>query len=56
VVAAQQQHVDDLPGGFRGTHPFAQLLPQLVEALRPASMLALLAERERVLQRPPAFA
>jgi len=52
MVAAEQQHVDDLPGGLRGTQALLELLPELIEALRPAALLALLAERERVLQRP----
>jgi len=51
VVAAEQQHVDDLPGRLRGTDPLLQKRPQLIKAVRPAALLALLAQRQRVLKR-----
>jgi len=51
MVSAEQQHVDDLPGSLRGTQALPQLLPELIEAVGPAALVTLLAQRERVLQR-----
>ena len=56
VLAAEQQHVDHLPGGLRASVALGQPGPQLVEAVRPGAAIALLAQRERVLERRPACA
>ena len=50
VVAAEQQHVDHLPGGVRASVTVGQPGPQLIEALRPRAAVALLGQRDRVLQ------
>src|SRR6185437_16169269 len=50
VIAAEQQHVDHLPRGVRASVALDQPGPQPVEALRPTAAIALLAERNRVLQ------
>ena len=50
MVAAEQQHVDHLPGGVRAPVAAGQPSPQLVEALRPAATVALLGQRDGVLK------
>ena len=47
VLAGEQQHVDHLPGGLRGSVAVGQRRPQLVEAARPSPALALLVQRDR---------
>jgi hypothetical protein len=51
VRAAEQQHVDDLAGGLRGPDLALDRPPQPIKALRPAALLALLAQRQRVRKR-----
>ena len=50
MVAAEQQHVDHLPGGVRASVTVGQPSPQLVEALGPGAAVALLRQRDGVLQ------
>ena len=50
VVAAEQQHVDHLPGGVRASVTVGQPGPQLVEAVGPGAAVALLGQRDGVLQ------
>jgi hypothetical protein len=49
---AKHQHVDHLAGGLGGPDLRFDRPPQLIEALGPAALLALLAQRQRGPQRP----
>jgi hypothetical protein len=51
VLADEQEHVDHLPGRLGGAVTALDLLPQLIEAGRPAAALALLPQRQRSLER-----
>jgi hypothetical protein len=51
VLAAEHQHVDHLAGRLGGPDPPLDQRPELVEAVRPPTPLALLAQRQRVAQR-----
>ena len=50
VLAAEQQHVDHLPGGVRASVTVGQPSPQLIEAVRPPATIALLRQGDGVLQ------
>src|SRR5437764_467142 len=50
VLAAEQHDVDHLPGSIRAPVALDQPGPQPVEAVRPLATIALLAERNGVLQ------
>ena len=50
VVAAEQQHIDDLPGGVRASVAVGQPGPQLVEAVGPGTAVAFLGQRDGALQ------
>ena len=51
VLAAEEQDVDHLAGGFRGPVALADARPELVEAAGPVAALAVLVQRERAGQR-----
>ena len=50
-LAAEEEHVDHLPGRLGSPVALVDLLPELIEAGGPATPLALLAQRERALER-----
>ena len=51
VLAAEQQHVDHLPGGLLAARALLDRRPQLIEARGPVAAVALLAQRERPRER-----
>ena len=50
MLAAEQHDVDHLPRGVRASVAFDQRRPQLIEAAGPRAAVALLREREGVLE------